>query len=321
MHTIPVRPANCKNCAVTIGNFDGVHRGHQLLVSTTLDFCTRYSLDSVAVTFTPHPRAFFSGKHMSPLANPQTRRRLLGALGVEYLMELGFTRDIAALSPEEFYLSYLAPLKMEILVVGYDFCLGRGRSGDFASLRELGTRYGFAVHQVPPLLYAGAPISSTRIRKAIEDGDLVLARQMLGRPHTLHGKVIHGEGRGTGLGFPTANLEPAEELLPPDGVYATRVVHKGQVYAAVTNIGFKPTFDGTARTIESFLLDCDINLYHEPVRVQFLQRLRGEKRFASPAELVAQIELDVSEGRRINQEFASEFASESGSESGSSLPV
>lgn len=310
MHTIPVRPANCKKCAVTIGNFDGVHRGHQLLVSTTLDFCARRSLDSVAVTFTPHPRAFFSGRHMPPLANQQTRRRLLGAMGVEYLMELGFTKDIAALTPEEFYKAYLAPLKMELLVVGYDFCLGKGRSGDFASLSALGEQYGFAVHQVPPLLFEGAPISSTRIRRCIEEGDLVLARRMLGRPHTLHGKVIHGDGRGTGLGFPTANLEPAEELLPPDGVYATRVLHKDTVYAAVTNVGFKPTFDGTSRTIESFLLDCDINLYHEQVQVQFLQRLRGEQRFATPAELIAQIGRDVAEGRRISSDYAREAAAE-----------
>lgn len=306
MHTIPVRPANGRKCAVTIGNFDGVHRGHQLLVGTTLGFCKEHDLDSVVVTFSPHPRALFSGKHMPPLADLQTRRRLLGALGVEFLMELNFTREIAALSPEEFYLGYLAPLKMEILVVGYDFCLGKGRSGDFAALSRLGEKYGFAVHQVPPLLFEEAPISSTRIRKTIEEGDMVAARHMLGRPHTLQGMVIHGDGRGSGLGFPTANLEPAEVLLPPDGVYATRVVHRGQSYPAVTNIGFKPTFEGKGRTIESFLLDCDINLYAERVEVQFLQRLRAEKRFASPKELVAQIDLDVAEGRRINHDFERE---------------
>ena len=306
MHTIPVRPANGRKCAVTIGNFDGVHRGHQLLVGTTLSFCKEHDLDSVVVTFSPHPRALFSGKHMPPLADLQTRRRLLGALGVEFLMELNFTREIAALSPEEFYLGYLAPLKMEILVVGYDFCLGKGRSGDFAALSRLGEKYGFAAHQVPPLLFEEAPISSTRIRKTIEEGDMVAARHMLGRPHTLQGMVIHGDGRGSGLGFPTANLEPAEVLLPPDGVYATRVVHRGQSYPAVTNIGFKPTFEGKGRTIESFLLDCDINLYAERVEVQFLQRLRAEKRFASPKELVAQIDLDVAEGRRINHDFERE---------------
>lgn len=309
MHTIPVRPANGRKCAVTIGNFDGVHRGHQLLVGTTLRFSAKLGLDSVVVTFSPHPRALFSGRHMPPLADLQTRRRLLGELGVEFLVELNFTREIAALSPEQFYLGYLAPLGMEVLVVGYDFCLGKGRSGDYAALCKLGEKYGFTVHQVPPLLYEGAPISSTRIRKTIEEGDMVAARHMLGRPHTLQGMVIHGEGRGSGLGFPTANLEPAEVLLPPDGVYATRVVHRGKAYPAVTNVGFKPTFDGKSRTIESFLLDCDINLYAERVEVQFLQRLRAEKRFASPADLVAQIDRDVAEGRRINHDYSLSLSS------------
>ena len=304
MRTTPVRPANGKKSCVTIGNFDGVHRGHQLLVRETLQHCRKRDLDCVAVTFWPHPRALFSGHKMPPLADLQTRRKLLGGLGVQYLLELTFTREIAALSPEEFYLNYLAPLEMDTLVVGYDFCLGKGRSGDFAALSALGRTHGFAVYQVPPLLLDDRPISSTRIRKAIEEGDMGLASSMLGRPHGLFGLVIHGQGRGTGLGFPTANLQPADVLLPPDGVYATRVTCRDQVYAAVTNIGFTPTFGGRERTIESFLLDRDINLYGQRIQVDFLERLRSEKRFDSVSELTAQIARDVEQGRAINAAFS-----------------
>lgn len=308
MPTLPLRPADGKATGVTIGNFDGVHRGHRRLIERTLDVCRERGLDCVAVTFWPHPRALFSGMELRPLADLHTRRRLLGALGVHYLYELNFNREMAALSPEEFYLAYLAPLDMKALVVGYDFHLGRNRSGDFDALVELGRAHGFTVERVPPLMDGDAPISSTRIRAAIEAGDLESARRMLGRPHAVTGTVVHGQGRGTGLGFPTANLQADRVLLPPDGVYATRVVHRRVAHAAVTNVGFVPTFNGTGRTIESFLLDCDLNLYHETVRVEFLERLRGERRFESPEALVAQIGRDVERGREINARLAPELS-------------
>ncbi len=301
MTASPVRPStNGRKTGVTIGNFDGVHRGHQLLVHRTLEICRDRDIDCVAVTFWPHPRSLFSGIRKPPLADVQTRRRLLGELGVPYLLELSFTRQIAALSPEEFYLGYLRPLRLSSLVVGYDFCLGKGRSGNYEALRELGKKHGFSVDRVPPLLLGDAPVSSTRLRSAIEAGDVALAARMLGRPHAVYGPVVHGQGRGAGLGFPTANVRPRDVLLPPDGVYATRVTHRGLTHPAVTNIGFTPTFDGAERTIESFLLDGDLNLYGEEVGVEFLRRLRPERRFPSVQALTEQIAKDVSEARRIN---------------------
>ncbi|MDO5537224.1 MAG: bifunctional riboflavin kinase/FAD synthetase [Desulfovibrionaceae bacterium] len=300
MLTFPVRPANGKKTGVTIGNFDGVHRGHQLLVHKTLEICAERGLDSVAVTFWPHPRALFSGRQMPPLADLQNRRKLLGGLGVSFLLELNFTREIAALTPDEFVRTYLLPLDMDSLVIGYDFCLGKGRSGDFAALAELGGKYGFSVTQVPPLMLGEAPISSTRLRRAIEQGELGLARDMLGHPYAFDGRVVHGQGRGTGLGFPTANLLPPEVLLPPDGVYATRLTHRGVRHAAVSNIGFSPTFGGTQRTIESFILEGDINLYGEVIELEFLERLRDERRFPGVQELTAQIARDVEQARNIN---------------------
>lgn len=310
MLTTPVHPANGRKTGVTIGNFDGVHRGHQLLVQTTLDICARRGLDSVAITFWPHPRALFSGQKMLPLADLHKRRAMLGTLGVGYLLELNFTREIATLTPDEFVQAYLLPLHMDSLVIGYDFCLGKGRSGDCAALRKLGEKYGFSVTQVPPLMLGEAPISSTRLRKAIEEGEMGLAEAMLGHPYTIDGTVVHGFGRGTGLGFPTANQLPPPMLLPPDGVYATRVLHKGMAHAAVSNIGFSPTFGNTKRSIESFILEGDVNLYGEIIELEILERLRPEKKFDNVDALIAQIALDVEQAKAINQAFVENQASQ-----------
>lgn len=293
-----------RRTGITIGNFDGVHRGHQALVRRSLEVCREKGLDCVVVTFWPHPRAFFSGKDMPPLATEAARRTLLGELGIDYLYELPFNRELANLTPEAFLDRYLRPLHLAQLVIGYDFRLGKGRSGDFATLKALGERHGFGVEQVPPVLYGEAPISSTRLRAVIAAGDMATAAAMLGRPHGFSGTVIHGEGRGTGLGFPTANLAVPPVQLPPDGVYATRVRLQERAWAAVTNIGFKPTFGGRERTIESFLIDGDINLYGEDIRLDFLARLRDERRFASAGELAAQIGRDVEQARALAREGA-----------------
>jgi len=226
------------------------------------------------------------------------RRRLLAKLGVKYLLELTFSREMAALSPLEFLHKYLYPLNLSHLVIGYDFKLGKGRSGDFSTLHQIGLEDGFSVEQVSPLMLGGSPVSSTRLRSIIESGNMQLARTMLGRPHCFTGMVIRGQGRGTGLGFPTANVAVPGVLLPPDGVYATFVTHRGKVYRAVTNIGCNPTFHGSQRTVESFLLDCNLNLYGEEIMLSFLARLRGEHRFSSSAELTAQVKRDIEEAGR-----------------------
>ena len=305
MLTPPMPQTSGKKTGITIGNFDGVHLGHQLLVRETLQICKERSLESIAITFWPHPRAFFSGHAMPPLADQQSRRRMLGNLGLNEVLELNFTLELAGLSPDEFVKSYLLPLNVDSLVIGYDFCLGKGRCGDFDALRKLGAQYGFSVTQVPPLLFGDLPISSTRLRQAINEGQVALAMSMLGRPYSVSGRVVHGQGRGTGLGFPTANLLPPETLLPPDGVYAAIVRHKGETCTAVTNIGFSPTFGGTQRTIESFLLDGSPMLYNEDIELLFLRRLRDEKKFPSVQELTAQIAHDVETARELGTAYLS----------------
>lgn len=288
------------NSAVTIGNFDGVHLGHQALVRRTLDVCRARDLACVVVTFRPHPRTVLTPERPhTPLSTRTQRFALLEGLGVRHILELPFTRQLAALPPETFVREYLLPLAPRELVVGHDFTLGRGRSGHPDLLRRIGRELGFGVEQVPAVLADGAPVSSTRLRRCLAEGDVALAHRLLGRPYVLSGTVAHGEGRGAGLGFPTANLDGAATLLPGNGVYATRACCGGRSFDAVTNIGCKPTFGGGRLTVESFLLDTAGDFYGQDLRLEFAARLRGERRFADAGALGRQIGADVAAARRI----------------------
>ena len=292
--------ASLQGTGVTIGNFDGVHLGHQALVRRTLETCAAGGLDCVVVTFQPHPRTVLTPERPhAPLSTRAERFALLERLGVRHILELPFTRELAALPPEAFVRDYLLPLKPRELVVGHDFTLGRGRSGHPELLQRLGADLGFRVEQVPAVLAGHEPVSSTRLRRCLADGDVSLARRLLGRPYAVAGTVAHGEGRGTGLGFPTANLEGAATLLPGGGVYATRARIGGQNFDAVTNIGHKPTFGGKRLTVESFLLDADGDFYGAELALEFVARLRGEQRFADAAALARQISADVTRARSV----------------------
>lgn len=285
---------------VTIGNFDGVHKGHQSLIVRTLAIAKQEQMTSVVLTFWPHPRRIVHPeKTHFPLTTRQKRRELLGLLGVDCVLELDFTREVAGQSPEEFVRSYLLDLKMSYLVTGYDFCLGRGRSGHTEELRKIGQNYGFRVEQMPPLTQMGDIVSSTRLRALIAAGDLASAQQLLGRLYEIEGEVIHGFGRGSDLGFPTANLASSDILLPAEGVYAAYARGEGFQAHALVNIGHNPTFGDQPLSVEAFLLDTGCNLYGKTMSLAFLTRLRGEIRFASPRELAAQIEQDVRTARSL----------------------
>lgn len=290
---------------VTIGNFDGVHLGHQELVRRTLEVCGAHGLEGVVVTFRPHPRTVLTPERPhAPLSTRAERFALLERLGVRHLLELPFTRELAALTPEDFVRAYLLPLRPRELVVGHDFSLGRGRSGHPELLQQLGRGMGFGVEQVSAVLADGAPVSSTRLRRCLAEGDVALARRLLGRPYAVSGQVAHGEGRGRGLGFPTANLERAATLLPGGGVYAVRARCGGRPLDGVTNIGRKPTFGGERLTVETFLLDAEGDFYGEDLRLEFVARLRGEQRFPDAAALSRQIGADVTLARRLLAEGA-----------------
>lgn len=293
---------------VTIGNFDGVHKGHQVLIRRTLDVCRQKGHTCVVLTFWPHPRlVLFPERGHMPLTSREDRLELLAGLGVEHVLELPFTHELAAFTPEQFARACLLPLNIRRLEVGHDFTLGRGRSGHIDVLRDLGARLGFVVEQLPPVIVDGVVVSSTHLRELISAGDVDRAARLLGRCHGFSGEVVHGDGRGSGLGFPTANLLRPGVLLPAEGVYATRAKVDGRAdgsadgpcWRAVTNVGRKPTFGGAELGVESFLLDDGEDLYGRRLRLEFVARLRGERRFDSADALKEQIGLDVDEARRI----------------------
>jgi riboflavin kinase/FMN adenylyltransferase len=279
---------------VTIGNFDGVHLGHQELIRRTLELCRKEAVENVLVTFAPHPRCVLGRRGHVPLSGREVRMELLAALGVDQVLELPFTREMAAMSAGEFTRGFLLPLGLRHLVVGYDFTLGKNRGGSVRVLRELGGQYGFSVEQLEPVVLEGDIVSSTRLRRMIACGDVRGAVALLGRYYGFSGEVVHGEKRGRDMGYPTVNLARPEVLLPAEGVYATFVLHGSCRFRAVTNVGQRPTFGGGAVTVESFLLGgVGMDLYGQNVSLEFVERLRTERRFESAGRLAAQIALDA----------------------------
>lgn len=285
---------------VTIGNFDGVHLGHQSLIKLAETEAVERECDFTLITFWPHPRAVLLGPSAhKPIVSREMRRRLLQSVGVANILELPFTSDLASLLPEEFVCRHLLPMGMKALVIGHDFTLGRGRAGDADQLNLLARKYGFELVQAPPFCLDHGPVSSTRLRGCLAAGDVEQAAAMLGRPHSVSGSVTHGHGRGKGLGFPTANLSGVDALLPGGGVYAVVVCRGSDRWHGVTNIGHNPTFGPGVLSVETFLLDADVNLYGETITVAFVSRLRDERAFASADELKAQIAADVARARNI----------------------
>jgi riboflavin kinase / FMN adenylyltransferase len=288
--------------AVSVGVFDGVHLGHRRILATALERAAGGRC--VVVTFDPHPDLVLApALHpRAPLTPLSERRERLAALGIRELEAVPFTRELAALEPEVFVARHLTgPYRMRTLVVGEGFALGRGRSGDVPRLRAIGERAGFAVVAVPLLDLDGAPVSSTRIRGLLEVGKVAEAARLLGRRYDLRGLVVGGEAVGRTLGFPTANLHLREEkLVPADGVYAARarIGGGGDWLGAALSIGVRPTFGGTARALETFLLDWQGDLLGRDLEVELVDRIRPQARFAGRAELVEQIGRDVEEIRR-----------------------
>lgn len=285
---------------ITIGNFDGVHLGHQSLIQLAKRTAQLGNLNFTLMTFWPHPRSVLQGPqaHM-PLCSREEKMRFLQEQGVANVLELPFTPELASLSPRQFIEKHLLPLNLKELVIGHDFTLGRGREGNAEVLAQMGHEYGFNVRQAPAFSIAGSPVSSTRLRQEIRQGKIGEAAKMLGRFHSVQGKVGRGHGRGAGLGFPTANLVNADALLPGNGVYATFALSEGKRFQAVTNIGYNPTFNNNYLTVESFLLDAKKDLYDQDLRLEFVDLLRHERKFDSPAQLGAQIGKDVEKARAI----------------------
>lgn len=285
---------------VTIGNFDGVHLGHQALVGRAAEQAARRGLECVAVTFWPHPRTVLRASlPHRPLSTREEREGLLRLFGADRVLELVFDEEMAAMSPARFIHVHLKPLGLEHMVVGHDFSLGRGASGNFAHLQSVAAQEGFSVERIEALNVDGSPASSTRLRDFLDAGNVADAARLLGRPYALEGPVVSGFGRGRGIGFPTANMKPPAKMLPANGVYAARAAIGGKTYPAVTNIGRRPTFDDGPVSVESFLLGAAGDLYGQTLGLEFIEYLRPERRFENAGELAAQIASDAERAREI----------------------
>jgi riboflavin kinase / FMN adenylyltransferase len=283
----------------TIGNFDGLHRGHRAILDRVLARATLTGGSSLLVTFDPHPLKVLAPERAPRLIT--TRRQKLSLLedaGLDFVLILPFTMELAAVEAETFVRGHLQEgLHVREVYVGANFNFGRGRAGNADLLVRLCTGLGIHAERVPEVLALGSPISSSRIRRAVLSGEVELARDLLGRPFCIEGTVIHGAGRGTGLGFPTANLAAAHDLIPQDGVYVTETLLEGAPHASVTNIGSRPTFGEASRVVESHLLQAPGDLYGHAVEVRFLARLRQELKFESPQALIDQVRRDVEKAR------------------------
>jgi riboflavin kinase/FMN adenylyltransferase len=287
---------------VTIGNFDGVHKGHQKLISRVIAKARARNMHSVVVSFCPHPLRVLVGPHTPPFITTREQKLdSIESLGVDLTLLLNFTKELAALEPRDFVRRYLVDwLHTRELVVGYDWSFGKGRKGNFEVLSALGREMGFACERLDPVIIKGAIVSSTRIRDMIRAGDVWGVRPLMGRFYVVRGTVIRGKDRGGRLlGFPTANLKLENEVHPATGVYAIWVQINGAVHPAVANIGYNPTFGNDELSVEAHLLDYAGDLYGAELRVHFVQRLRPEKKFSGLDELVARINEDIALARQI----------------------
>jgi len=302
-HFYGLQDVHIQNSWLTIGSFDGVHLGHQQIIRKLTASAHAAGVPAVVLTFYPHPSVVLRGPQESfYLTMPEEKARLLGELGVDYVITHPFNRQVAGTGPERFIKTVKEHLGMKQLWVGYDFALGRDRAGDATVLKKFGATMGFEVHEIGAYALDGQVVSSSRIRSLMQEGNIRMVNQLLGHTFSLTGSVIHGDGRGKLLGIPTANLALDEHLaVPGAGVYACWVVFNGKRYPAVTNVGVRPTFETepVQARVEAHILDFDKEIYDQPLTLEFHQFLRGERRFNGPDALVAQIHQDILTAREI----------------------
>lgn len=295
-------PSRFERPVATIGVFDGIHLGHRAVLESTRDLARDLHGESVVVTFGTHPRLLVAGKAPPAITSVPHRLVLLGRAGIDHTVVLEFDDTLREMRAEEFAdRVFREGIGVRGLVLGFDSRFGKNREGDLPFIEVWAKGKEIVVRSAPPVLREGRPISSSVIRSAITRGEHELAQSILGRPVAVYGKVVPGKGRGRDLGFATANLDLMGELSPPGGVYAAWARLKGRWHAALVNIGCRPTFDGDggATTVEVHVPGVETELYGEEVEVQFVSRIRDERRFPDPESLIAQIEADREELFRL----------------------
>ena len=286
---------------LTLGVFDGLHLGHQLIISRVVERARATGAVPTVITFDPHPRAVLHPESAPPLLQTFDQKvEAFGVLGVEQTIVVRFTREFAEVSAGEFLKDVVHDrLQAKEVYLGRGFAFGRNREGDIALLRRVSRELGFHADEVPEVRLRGQRISSSRIRHLLADGRVNLARRMLGRPYGVEGRVVRGAERGRTIGFPTANLRPDNRVIPRGGVYVTATLIQGAWRRSVTNVGVRPTFEDAAEpSVETFVMDWGGDLYGDVVRVRFLHRLRDERRFSSVEELKRQIDSDAARARK-----------------------
>jgi riboflavin kinase/FMN adenylyltransferase len=313
-HPSVLQPIFTKGSAVTIGNFDGVHLGHQQILQALIEQAKQRQLPSVLVTFEPSPQEYFSPQSApARLTNLREKLSALQKYALDYVVVIKFNRTLAQLSPQAFVQQVLLQkLQTRYLIVGDDFRFGKQRTGDFALLQSMAQQYGFCVEALNSVLNQQHRVSSTLIRKSLQQADFALAEQLLGRRYQMQGRIVHGDKRGRQLGFPTLNIPVKRWGIPLQGVYLVTVkfirkvkgINSHQALPGVANIGCRPTINGKAILLEVHLLDFNHKVYGQHVQVTFLQQLRGEKRFASLEALQAQIAADKQLAERL---FSKQF--------------
>jgi riboflavin kinase/FMN adenylyltransferase len=296
------RPPWLVHPVLALGNFDGLHRGHLKIIERVRRGAAEHGGTPMAMTFDPHPSRIVRPDKASPLLMTKAQRiEALGNAGINAVAVVRFTPELAHWDPETFVRTALVEwLRVSEVWVGANFLFGHDRSGNFSTLRTLGQRYGFRADKIDPVRYKEFVVSSTRVRRLVSEGRMDEAGALLGHQFYIDGDVVEGKRRGRGIGFPTANLQSANELLPPNGVYATTIAIDGIVRPSLTNIGLRPTFgDTTQRTIETYVMGYSGDLYGRTVRLGFVLRLRDERKFEDVDALRSQIEADQRRAERL----------------------
>ncbi|MBN1224114.1 MAG: bifunctional riboflavin kinase/FAD synthetase [Candidatus Aminicenantes bacterium] len=288
-----------KKTAVAIGNFDGVHLGHQKILETLIFESEKYGLVSVALTFSPHPKKVVGKDPIKMIQSLGQRLKIIEQFHVHTVLILPFNKELANHTAEDFIQNLvLDPMKAEEVIVGKNFCFGRNRSGCSKTLCDLGEKNDFRVLIIPPVTVGGTTVSSSLIRRLLCEGNLEKANSLLGRPYEIEGTVIEGKRRGKSLGFPTANIRTDNEIIPR-GVFLSRTIVEGRDFPSMTNVGKCPTFDQSTTNVESYLLNFDSDIYGKIIQVRFLKKIRTEQKFDSTQDLSRQIKKDL----RLANEF------------------
>jgi riboflavin kinase / FMN adenylyltransferase len=290
---------------VTMGNFDGIHLGHQTLILKTVEDSKQQGYPSTVLTFEPHPlKVLAPGRAPLLILSYEDKMALFQSFGVDIVIAQSFDRQFASIAADDFVRRFLVDrLKVRKLWVGRDLRFGRSRRGEVNDLVRLAPDGGFQVGVLDPILLEGVRISSSRIRQLIQEGRVDEVRPMMGRYHFVSGHVVTGHRRGRDLGFPTANISSATEVVPLDGIYATLLQIKNKQWLSVSNIGVNPTFGDGPRTIESFIFDFDDDIYGESVKLSFVKRIREERKFVTVKDLVTQMHEDVKHAKAIFKEL------------------